>query len=122
MEGEPKQDSNNLEEKAAKTKELLSFEEFISGRKTGTPIFNNFPALFLNYGMLPEIVRGQGFFKKFQSENPELEKSLTERLSVWAKDGGRSEDIPDEILRDLYEAYKIMLSYDEIKTNHDLFA
>ncbi len=121
MEGGPKQDSNNLEERVAKTKDLLTFEEFVSSRKTGTPIYNNLPALFYNYDMLSSILRGQDFFKKFETENPELEKSLTERLSAWAKGGHGLRDIPDEILRDLYEAYKIMISYDEVALNNDLF-
>lgn len=122
MEEIPKPNNNDLEKRILETKELLTFEQFTSNRKNGMKIYNNFPALFYNYGMLSDALRDQEFFKRFRAENPELEESLTENCSRWSKESSSSlTDIPINILNDLYRAYKIMLSYDEIKTNDDLF-
>ncbi len=111
-----------IENKAFSTKDELSFDEFVSKRKNGMNMYNNFFALFLKEGMLADLLRGQEFFTHFQNENKEFEESLTKRISEWRDtENSVTDATPEDILRDLYKAYKIMLSYDEIKTNNDLF-
>lgn len=119
MEESPK-GPNQTEKKAFTTKEPLTFEEFRSLRSSGGRIYNSFPALFYEEAPLAKILREQTFFKKFQEENSELEKSLTEKLSELSEKGQTSK-FPEDIVKNLYKAYLIMLSYDEIKTSNDLF-
>jgi hypothetical protein len=110
---------NEIERKAYSSKDPLTFEEFKSKRTSGMKILNNFPALFYSEGMSSEILRGQSFFQKFKDENGELEESLTRNLSELSQNGFY--EIPEDIMEDLYQAYLIMLKYDEIKTSDDLF-
>lgn len=111
---------NTNEEESGK-KGVLTFEEFkglVSENKQSYSIFN-FTSLFQKEGMIPQFKRSLPFFIKFQQENQALEESLTERFSELSK--SKFYEIPEDSLSDLYKAYKIMLSYDEVDSSEDLF-
>lgn len=115
-------EKENIENKAFSTKEELTFDEFTSKRLNRMNMYNNFVAYFIQEGIGSEMLRGQDFFVRFQDENKELEESLTKRISKWREDTTLPQPpLPEDILEDLYEAYKIMITYDKVKTSNDLF-
>lgn len=96
------------------SKSLLSFDDFYRYRD----IKNNFINFFSNtlvYGF--DIYQSRPIYKRFSRENPELNKKILEIFN---------EKIFSHKIKYqaklLYQAYCIMHSYDEVQTNHDLFA
>ena len=85
--------------------EILSFEEFTSGR---LPRYDNF---FLHFarGVGP-FYRNTTHYKQFEEENPALAHSLCEKIQQMDTSIGTATALkPFE--PELYEAYKIMRSY-----------
>lgn len=66
---------------------------------------------------LGDIYRTQSLYKKFVSENPELDK----KLKIIFNEKNRNQRKTRSEIRLLYRVYTIMFSYGEIRTNHDLF-
>jgi hypothetical protein len=94
---------------------VLTFEEFRSGGNT--PRYNNFFLFFANG--LGEVYRTEQYYRRFQTEHPDLAQSLCERIQQMDTSLGVAIALkPFE--RDLYEAYKIMREYDI--SNKDLFS
>ena len=104
-----------LEQVSGGNNESLSFEEFANRENfLGIPRYDNFWLFFLEAKFREEqfSYRKEGFFKRFQEENPELERRLSQEIvdSDSKRSGGRS-DMLRKFDRKLYEAYLIMKSY-----------
>lgn len=102
-----------LKESIWKSKSVLSFGDFYKF----SWVRNNIHCFFYN-NYIGEIYRSQSFYKKFASENPELDQKLKEIFY----EKSSLHKLPRIHVKLLYQAYEIMLSYAEVKTNNDLFA
>lgn len=128
---------NLLRESSWKSKSLLSFEDFYE-----FPWVRNNIQCFFYDNYVWEVYRSQGFYKKFASENPELDQRLKELYNrkriIYKKSEKDKLELGNSLNYDnrtnvykkyhahikmilLYQAYKIMHWYNEVKTNHDLF-
>jgi hypothetical protein len=85
---------------------ILSFEEFIRRDYNGPIKYNNFP-LHFGKGIVAREYRKQEHYKKFESEHPEMAKSLCARMQSLSETSISLK--PSE--KELYEVYKIMRSY-----------
>lgn len=102
-----------LKESIWKTKSVLSFGDFYKF----SWIRNNIHCFFYdNY--IWEIYRSQSFYKKFATENPDLDQKLKEIFN----NKTHFHKLSRVHVRLLYRAYQIMISYDEVKTNNNLFS
>lgn len=126
-----------LKESIWKSKSLLSFEDFYE-----FPWVRNNIHCFFFENYVWNVYRSQEFYKKFASENLELDQRLKElyhrKRIIYKKSEKENPELRHNLsydnrlnvykkyrahikMRLLYQAYKIMLSYDEVKSNHDLF-
>lgn len=96
------------------TKDLLDFSDFVL-----FPHMNNIKIFFFsNY--MGIIYRGRPIYIRFESEYPELASSLRENYG-WGHIGKNESDGLNDSISYLYNAYKIMLSYEEVLSNWELF-
>jgi hypothetical protein len=100
------------------SKEVISYEDFIATNIRGGETFGNFWMKFYKgYGESTKP-----YYQRFMESNPELEKELADRVETIAKDRTANRRILiRELAPKLYEAYKIMIGYEEITENYDLF-
>lgn len=101
-----------LRESIWRSKSLLSFDDFFDF----ISVRNNLHCYFME-NSLGDIYRTQSLYKKFVSENPELDK----KLKIIFNEKNRNQRKTRSEIRLLYRVYTIMFSYGEIRTNHDLF-
>ncbi len=94
------------------SKSIVSFSDFCEFPN----IKNNFHLLF-SQSLFSDLLQTQHFYIRFAKEQPEIEKRL---LEIFSK-GSQFDERSSEDMALLYEAYTIMISYDEVATNHILF-
>ena len=115
-------DGRNMERynKIQNSKEVISYEDFISKEFRGNETFGNFWLKFYSSDTWDE--ESAGYYQKFKVEHPDLWKYLKEKVDVIAADktDNRSKLLL-EIAPKLYEAYIIMIDHPEVKNNYELF-
>ena len=127
MESTPTNNSHNLNENWRETKDPIPFERFVSPPEPDRmgPTYNNFMLFFTDNAGFAKKRENNPAFQRFAKEHPDLEGMLTKRVSEILKSrdpqNPRAKQLK-EIEADLYEAYKIMLSYDETENNWALAA
>lgn len=98
------------------TQKILSFEEFTA--RTPSPKYNNLVLYFTTGENGEKFYRSQAHFQKFLEEHPELEKRL--RIGIMSLNYFSGETFKP-FDRDLYEAYKILRTYEGV-SDGNLFA
>lgn len=108
------------------SKDVLTYEQFIRRFGEGNAvIYNNFLLFFSdNEGYISKRESNESF-RRFRKEYPELEQTLTEKISAILK--SRDPKNPRAVLlKDvepaLYEAYRIMMTYEETPNNYAIAA
>ena len=127
MESIPANNQQNLSENWRETKDPIPFERFVSPPEPERmgPTYNNFMLFFTDNEGFATKRESSRAFQRFAKENPDVESKLTHRISeiLKSRDPQNPRDKQlKEIEADLYEAYKIMLSYDETENNWSLAA
>ncbi len=97
------------------SKSIVSFSDFCEFPE----IRQNFHLLFCPHGMSFPALSNQWFYKTFaqNNQNEELNNKL---IGIFSK-GSHFDERTLEDMRLLYQAYTIMISYDEVGSNHALF-
>lgn len=100
------------------SKEVISYEDFIAEDIRGGETLGNFWLKFYRgYGE-----SSKAYYKRFMDTHPELESELAEKVEIIAKDRTANRRVLiRELAPKLYEAYKIMIADEDIKSNYDLF-
>ncbi|MFA5792944.1 MAG: hypothetical protein WC897_03695 [Candidatus Gracilibacteria bacterium] len=93
---------------------ILTFKEFTV--RNPIPRYNNLVLYFIT-NWSGHLHRRQAHFQRFQKENPELEERLRQGLMSLKYFTG---ELVEPYDADLYEAYKIMRSYDGV-SDRNLF-
>jgi hypothetical protein len=100
------------------SKEIISYEDFIAKNIRGTETFGNFWLKFYK-GYEPEI---NAYYQRFMANYPELEKELSEKVEIVAKDKTTNRSVLlHELAPKLYEAYLVLIADQDIKNNYELF-
>jgi hypothetical protein len=105
----------------------LTFEKFVERvplgahikNDPGIPRYNNFGLHFVGGTTVREYYRGQPHFKRFEKENPDLEKRLSDSLANPDRSVSPMESFK-LVERDMHEAYLIMREYEGV-SDEDLF-
>ena len=90
---------------------MLTFEEFVKEESYGFsahPKYLNFLAYFTE-NEKSKSYRKYPIFQKFIDTNPDLEKKLREIISPMFEKGDIHIKLEEDVEKDLYKAYKIML-------------
>lgn len=127
METAPTNNSQGLNENWRETKDPIPFEKFVNPPEPDRmgPTYNNFMLFFTDNEGFASKRESSLAFQRFMKEHSELEQRLTSRISeiLKSRDPQKPRAIQlKEIEADLYEAYKIMLSYEETENNWALAA
>jgi hypothetical protein len=102
------------------SKEVISYEDFISRDIRGTETYGNIWMKFYKGGEYSQ--EGETYYQRFMQDHPELEKFLTEKIEEVAKDRTSNRSVLlSELAPKLYEAYQILIGYPEVENNYRLF-
>jgi len=89
---------------------MLSFEKF-SQKTDRIPSYNNFHLYFCPWNSFGQHYQKKEHYQRFEKENPELAKSLCEKMRIEMRTTDYCGPISKSLEKEIYEAYKIMSGY-----------